>query len=655
MAAVSLEQLLDPKRAEREEGWHNFAQSYERSLNTLTDAIEKLSGKRKLAEGESAFTVLERYVEEQRNKAELDREKAARLHDMVSASIPEVTAEQKAAYEAQKKLYDQYQGELKKQTKAVEDNAKAQTKAAEASAKAQIAAIDREEKKRIAAIDSQAAQLKRKQGGDLTQGIDALLASGENAAKSNGQDTIASILLAGAKDFLGKKQSEREALIDEAAELQREGIRSEYAIRKDAVNEEKDARIRAINEESKARIETIEAEVKAQARLAGVEKAPITPEEARENLIADAEKDLARNKKLIGLSAASEPVVTKQQEFLQGELKLEAEEEAQQKAIEAQAGEYLSPAIEEDALPGVATPAPSKVESDIAEPVREAAEATKAIEGTAGVGGKAAEAVLATGAAGTAATGAATVGAATTGAAAAGAGAAGAGAAAAGAAGAGVAAGAAGAATGALGAIASGVGAIAPAVAGVALPIALGVKALKDINDALPIATSALGAIGEGSKLLGPIILSAAWEIGGYITEVVTQLVEVIDSIAHPFSDTRKEKLEKSGALDQERDRVAQIEQQKQKVLSDAVNTSMDVRYGTAEGLPQRVESVYTTPVDEQKLLQVENQASDTSDLQQAITAMAGAQEQAARRQAQLGQGAVPLQLSVPALESFNM
>lgn len=650
MAAVSLEQLLDPKRAEREEGWHNFAQSYERSLNTLTDAIEKLSGKRKLAEGESAFTVLERYVAEQRNKAELDREKAARLHDMVSASIPEVTAEQKAAYEAQKKLYDQYQDELKKQTKAVEDNAKAQTKAIEASAKSQIAAIDREEKKRIAAIDSQAAQLKRKQGGDLTQGLDAILTSSESAAKSNGQDTLASILFAGAKDFLGKKQSEREALIEEAAELQREGIRSEYAIRKDAVNEEKDARIKAINEESKARIETIEAEVKAQAKLAGVEKAPITPEETRANLIADAEKDLARNKKLMGLSSASEPVVVKQQEFLQNELKLEAEEEAQQKAVEAQAGEYLSPAIEEDALPGVAAPAPSKVESDIAEPVAEAVEATKAVESVASTGSKAAEAALATGAAGTAATGAATVGAATTGAAAAGAGAAAAGA------GAGAAAaGAAGAVTGSLGAIASGVGAIAPAVAGVALPIALGVKALKDINDALPIATSALGALGEGSKLLGPIILSAAWEIGGYIAEGVTQLVEVIDSIAHPFSDTRKEKLENSGALDQERDRVAQIEQQKQQVLFDAVNTSMDVRYGTAEGLPQRVESVYTTPVDEQKLLQVENQASDTSDLQQAITAMAGAQEQAARRQSQLGQGAVPLQLSVPALESFNM
>lgn len=642
MAAVSLEQLLDPKRAEREEGWHNFAQSYERSLDTLTDAIKKLSGKRKLAKGESAFTVLERYVAEQHNKAELDREKAARLHDMVSASIPEVTAEQKAAYEAQKKLYDQYQDELKKQTKAVEDNAKAQTKAIEASAKSQITAIDREEKKRIAAIDSQAAQLKRKQGGDLTQGLEALLTSSESASKSNGQDTLASILFAGAKDFLGKKQSEREALIEEAAELQREGIRSEYAIRKDAVNEEKDARIKAISEESKARIETIEAEVKAQAKLAGVEKAPITPEEARANLIADAEKDLARNEKLMGLSSASKPVVVKQQEFLQNELKLEAEEEARQKAAEAQAGEYLSPAVEEDALPGVAAPVPFKVESDIAEPVAEAVEAAKAVESVASTGSKAA---LAAGAAGTAATGAATVGAATTGAVAADAGAAGAAAA----------AGATGAVTGSLGAIASGVGAIAPAVAGVALPIALGVKALKDINDALPIATSALSALGEGSKLLGPIILSAAWEIGGYAAEIVTHLVEVIDSIAHPVSDTRKEKLENSGALDQERDRVAQTEQQKQQVLFDAVNTSMGVRYGTAEGLPQRVESVYTTPVDEQKLLQVKNQASDTSDLQQAITAMAGAQEQAARRQSQLGQGAVPLQLSVPALESFNM
>ena len=597
--AVDLNQLLDPKRAEREEGWHNFAQSYERSMLALTEAIDKLTGKRKLDEGESAFTVLERYIEEQRNKAEMDREKAARLHDMVAASIPEVTAEQKAAYEAQKKLYDGYQDELKKQTKAIEDSAKVQTKAIEANAKAQIAAINKEEQKKLALIDAQAAQLKRQRGGDITKELGGLLDSGENASKSGGQDTLVSLLFAGAKDFLGKKQSEREALIDEAAELQREGIRSEYEGRRSAIEEEKAARLEAIKEESAARIQEIEKEVKAQAKLAGVEKAPEDPEKAREAFIDSTSKGLEGNKKLLRTAAASTPVAAQQREAMQKELQLEA--------VEEQAGEYLAPVVEEDALPGVAAPAPGKSEIPIAEstkPSAPKASVSKSLLSSAEGAGA-------------------------------------------------VAKGTAGAASGSLASIATGVGAIAPAVAGVALPLMLGVRMLKDINDALPLVTSALGALGEGSKLLGPMILSAAWEIGGYMAEGVAKIVEVIERFK--WSDTRKEKLEKSGMIDKERQRANEREAADQRALDQAVSTPVSMQYGGAEGRLQRVEPVYTTPTDERRILQPTPTASSAADLQQAITAMADAQAQAARRQAELGQGAVPLQLSTPALESFNM
>ena len=628
--AVDLRQLLDPKRAEREEGWHSFAQSYERSMAALSDAIEKLSNKRKLDEGESAFTVLERYIQEQSNKAELDREKSQRLHDMVSTSVPEVTAAQKSAYEAQKKLYDSYQDELKKQTKAVEDGSKAQAKAAEAAAKKQIAALDKEEKRRIAVIDAEAAQLKRQQGGDVTKGLEDLLGSGESSAKSSGKDTIASLLLAGTKDYFGKKQTEREKLIDEAAEIQRESIKAEYIQRKDAITEEKNARIEAIREESKARIQEIEKEVKAQAELAGVEKAPESPEEARERLIAETEQKFADNKRLMGISAATAPVVKGQQEFLQKEL--------QQEAMEEQGGEYLSPAVEEDVLPNVATPAPAKEEASAIElaeaatmpnmpapesllsPVKSGA-AGSAIEGAVGSVAEAAGTVT-SGAAG----------------------------------------------TGSLTAIASGVNAIAPAVAGVALPIALGVKALKDIDDAFPVVTESLGAIGEASRLLGPTILAANIEMSGYLMEMASHIVEGIESALHPLSGTRKEKLEKSGVLETERARVAKAEEEKQRALSRATAESLDLysskpRKESKKDLPSemshipvRVESIYTTPADERKLRQgAEKQPDADVGLQQALVAMANAQDRAAQRQAELGQGAVPLQLSTPSLENFNV
>lgn len=577
---VDLSQLLDPKRAEREEGWHNFAQSYERSMAALTDALKKLAGKRKLEEGESAFTVLEAYIAEQRNKAELDREKAARLHDMVSSSIPEVTAEQKAAYESQKKLYDQYQDELKKQTDAVK-----------ASADAQVAAIDREEKKKIDLLNAQAAQLKREKGGDITKSLAAMTDAGESAAKSGGKDTIASLLMAGAKDFLGKKQAEREGLIDEVVELRREEIKSETA-----------ARRAAIAEESKARIQAIEKEVRAQAALAGVEKAPKAPEEARAELVAKTEKALIENKHFMAASAAAQPVARSQREALQAELR--------QEAIEEQSGEYLAPAVVEDMLPGVAAPAPVFNEATaVAEPDKETAPITTLEDTAAEPGGesRAAGAALP------------------------------------------------GDVAKSLASVAEGVNAIVPTVAGVALPLALGARALTDIDDALPLATSALAAIGEGSKLLGPIILSAALELGGYLAEGIANIVEVIQEVSSPFS-TRREKLEESGELDRARAEAEAKKQKKEGDIGDAANSAISKSYSGVSATLRRVEPTYTTPADERERTKAaESLSLNDEAVREAVAAMLTAQEQAFKRQAELGQGAVPLQLSVPSIENFNM
>ena len=578
--AVDLSQLLDPKRAEREEGWHNFAQSYERSMSALSDAIKKLSGSRQLEEGESAFTVLESYLEEQRNKADLDREKSQRLLDMISASVPEITEEQRAAYEAQKKLYDQYRDELKKQTSAVQ-----------AAADAQIAAISREEKEKMSLLDAQAAQLKRAKGGDLTKGLESLADISGSASKSDGKDTLMSTLFAGAKDFLGKKQAEREALIDEVVELQRREIQSESEARK-----------AAIAEESKARIQAIEREVEAQAKLAGADKAPETPEEARAKLVVGARDTLSKNKAFMERSAAQEPIVRKQQEFLQAELQREAAEE--------QAGEYLSPAVEEDALPGTASTAPVVVEEPTAEAedvaASEKVEKATSPEKDAGSGkvvGKALDSDVSE----------------------------------------------------SLASIATGVGGITPAVAGVALPLALGAQALKDIDEALPIVTSALGALGEGTKLLGPIILSTAWELGGYMAEGVANIVEAIERAASPFN-TRRENLEETGAIAKVRKEVEEAQKKKSDNLDRALNSALSEDYTGASAILKRVEPIYTTPVDERERSRgTESPAINDDAVREAVTAMLVAQEQAARRQAELGQGAVPLQLSVPSIESFNM
>lgn len=578
--AVDLSQLLDPKRAEREEGWHNFAQSYERSMSVLSDAIKKLSGSRQLEEGESAFTVLESYLEEQRNKADLDREKSQRLLDMISASVPEITEEQRAAYEAQKRLYDRYQDELKKQTGAVQ-----------AAADAQIAAISREEKEKMSLLDAQAAQLKRAKGGDLTKGLESLADISGSASKSDGKDTVMSMLLAGAKDFLGKKQAEREALIDEVVELQRREIKSES-----------DARKAAIAEESKVRIQAIEKEVGAQAKLAGAAKAPETPEEARAKLVSSARDTLSKNKAFMGRSAAQEPVVRKQQEFLQAEL--------QREAVEGQAGEYLSPAIEEDTLPGTASVAPVVVEEPAveAEGVAASEKVEKAASPEKGASaGKAAGKALDSDV------------------------------------------------SESLASIATGVGGITPAVAGVALPLALGAQALKDIDEALPIVTSALGALGEGTKLLGPIILSTAWELGGYMAEGVANIVEAIERAASPFN-TRRENLEETGAIAKVRKEVEEAQKKKSDSLDRALNSALSEDYTGASAVLKRVEPIYTTPVDERERSRgAESPTINDDAVREAVTAMLVAQEQAARRQAELGQGAVPLQLSVPSIESFNM
>lgn len=339
MAVVTLEELLDPKRAQREEGWHNFAQSYERSMATLSESIEKLSGKRKLGEGESAFTVLEAYAKAQREKGEAEAEKSQRLHDLVSASIPQVTEAQMDAYKAQKDLYDSYQEEIKKQTRAVEK-----------AAQSQIDAVDREQKEKLTALNAEVAKAKRYEGGgDLTKFAQALMEGGASASKIAGSDTIVTKLFESVKGALGESQKMRDARIDEIADMRRKEIQVETEERKKAIKDETAARIQAIKEE-----------VTARADLEGAAKAPISPVEIRKQAVEATESAILKNPKAMAVAAASPLAVPAQQEFLRDELRQEATEEL----IKREGGLAMAPVIEEgEILPKEAPKPEPKQES----------------------------------------------------------------------------------------------------------------------------------------------------------------------------------------------------------------------------------------------------------------------------------------------------
>lgn len=323
MAAIPLEELLSPDRAKREEGWHDFAQRYERSMGRLSAAVDKLSGKTPLGEDESAFTVLEAYLQEQADQREMESEKLERLHDIVANSIPKVAAEQEAAYKAQKELYDQYQEDLKRQTDAIEK-----------SSQAQIDAVDKEHKEKMAALDAEAAQIKRYEGkGEIAKYVQEFAEAGVKQSKSGGDTTLLTHLFSGFKTIVGESQAERNARIDEIVDMRRKEIQAETEARKASIKEETAARLAAIAEEKKAQVE------------------PVAPEKVREQAIAKAEAELDKEA-FLKASAGAEPVVKKQQEFWKDELRQEATEEV----IKKDQGRAMAPVVLEDTLPGEAAP-----------------------------------------------------------------------------------------------------------------------------------------------------------------------------------------------------------------------------------------------------------------------------------------------------------
>lgn len=625
---VSLEELLDPKRAEREEGWQGFAKAYQESLVALQASIDKLSGKRKLAEGESVFTVLEQFAKEQAAKADLDREKAQRLHDIVSASIPAVTEEQKAAYQAQKALYEQYQKDLKEQTKAVTEAAKAQTAAIEKSASEQSTAVRKQ------------AELLKSSSKDsvINKHVQDFADFGIETSKINGKSTPMTQLLSMWKGRLGEQQAAREEEVDQAA-----------AAELDAIEAEKNARIAAVEEEKEARIAAIEEEIKAQAKLAGVEKAPEDPEQARAQLVAQAEQTVEaadRKGALINNSAAAEPVVAKQQEELRKEIALEAQEEK----IRQEGGEFLSPAVEEDLLPGQATKSPiaevesSKKESEAQQvevklpeakesPKPKVAEAPKAAPpAKPPVATPAPASAAATAAKG--ASGAARV--ATVGTAAAG--------------GAKVAAAAGGSAAGgaALAGMAKSLGTLASAGLKCAGWIGLLVELIKGIEQAIPIATSSIAAISDLTRVLGPMLLSVGMEMTGYIMEFGAKLVEGLERL-DPLHNTRQQVLERSGVLDQARVARDQSDAQRQLARGQAGDIT-GKSYGGVAGAPSRLETTYTDPATAARLSLPQPVSESPAAGSVNEGAIAKQLEKLVSAQQAQGVGSVPLQISLPQL-----
>lgn len=580
MAAIPLEELLSPDRAKREEGWHDFAQRYERSMGRLSAAVDKLSGKTPLREGESAFTVLEAYLQEQADQREMESEKLERLHDIVANSIPKVTAEQEAAYKAQKELYDQYQEDLKRQTEAIEK-----------SSQAQIDAVDKEHKEKMAALDAEAAQIKRYEGkGEIAKYVQEFAEAGVKQSKSGGDTTLLTHLFSGFKTVVGESQAERNARIDEIVDMRRKEIQAETEARKASIKEETAARLAAIAEEKKAQVE------------------PVAPEKAREQAIAKAEAELNKDT-FLKASAGSEPVVKKQQEFWKDELRQEATEEV----IKKDQGRAMAPVVLEDTLPGEAAPVltaePAPVEKkEVAAivpeipvqpevtPVEEKAEVGPApVEEKAPAPKK------------------------------------------------GVGSGIVSMASSAL----NGIGALG-AVLGPGILIA---QVLKDMDKTLPLISTGIGAVAEATRLISAGILSATGELGGYLAELGVKLVESTDIFG-----SRRSKLEKSGALAEERARVVEIQKAREEEMGGTTKASLSkpggVIYSTA---PQRVEPIYTTPTEERRLRH--QAATDTektiSALETAITRMAEAQEKAAQHQLELGQGTTPLLITNPSLKPF--
>lgn len=217
--------------------------------------------------------------------------------------------------------------------------------------------------------------------------------------------------------------------------------------------------------------------------------------------------------------------------------------------------------------------------------------------------------------------------------------------------------------SGGLGSIAKAVGTLSAAVGKFQPFLAPVVQILSDIDSALPVVSTGVTAIADSTRVLGSTLFSVIMDLGGYLVEGINAAADKIDS-ALSIRDTRRERIEKAGDIQRERNVLKARREAEVAALEAASSASLstnltDITGGAkkAQRTLLKVEPSLTTPAEERaaRTSQAPQAAAEqsTAALQQATQQMIEAQERAAKRQAQVGLGTTPLIMSNPYLESF--
>lgn len=503
-------------------------------IKTLEKSLKASQEKYQIREGESAFEVLSKYIDDTYMASKQEEARSKKIHDMVEAMLPQVTDAQMQAYAAQKAAYDAHQKELKAQTNAI-------TKAADA----QVRAIDKGSR-------------------ELTAALSRPLDAGTRLSKIGDKDTLVTQLFGGLKDTLLAKEAE------------------DVAKRKEAIEAEKNAKLAAVKEEMDLK-----------AKAAGIAE-PTDPRKARAAQVAEIAKGASNLEGIESVSAAQ----------LEGEIKKAQAHTAEPEMLD------LTAETTPEAAPQEAAPSAAPSQQPVAQTQTQAPEAQEP-PSAAPTEAPVAQAKTKGGAAGFFSIGNSP--------------------------------------------IVKTLGKLVDSVGGVGKALNIGMQLLADMDNALPVVSKGVTAISDASRLLGPMLFSTLMDLGATAMEGFHMVAE-----AMPFRDTRQERLAASGVLATARADQAAIEEQRKKEAEGraaASTASLTMETASVTAKPARVQSVYTTPVDERKAREAAStsaaSSTGTDEIANAVKEMADAQTQAAKRQAQLGQGAVPLMLSNPSLEAF--
>lgn len=216
---------------------------------------------------------------------------------------------------------------------------------------------------------------------------------------------------------------------------------------------------------------------------------------------------------------------------------------------------------------------------------------------------------------------------------------------------------------GGLGGIAKAVGTLSATVGKFQPFLAPVVQILSDIDSTLPVVSTGVTAIADSTRVLGSTLFAVIMDLGGYLVEGINAAADKIDS-ALSIRDTRRERIEKAGDIQRERNILKAQRDAEVASLEAASSASLSTNLADVTGRARKaqrtllkVEPSLTTPAEERaaRTSQAPQAAAEqpTAALQQAAQQMIEAQERAAKRQAQIGLGTTPLIMSNPYLEPF--